>query len=185
MSDAVIHDTLVLCRLAADFGKCRESFYEVPYFQPRNMHHGQLRYGVKSVWGCRLECQRRSSCDRFVFVHDTQLFGVDVNRVCYLFRSDTTFDRNIKTKTGVSVYLRVRCLSLDVLCSSALPSAIRSHCRLPVKFRDQRWSNFLDPFTDPTHTTTTTTTRMWANAQPDGRPAEHRWRPLFNAAKFS
>ena len=27
-------------------------------------------------------------------------------------------------------------------------------------------------------------TRMWANAQPDGRPAEHRWRPLFHAAKF-
>jgi len=27
-------------------------------------------------------------------------------------------------------------------------------------------------------------TRMWANSQPDGRPAEHRWRPLFNAAKF-
>jgi len=27
-------------------------------------------------------------------------------------------------------------------------------------------------------------TRMWANAQPDGRPAEQRWRPLFNAAKF-
>ena len=25
-------------------------------------------------------------------------------------------------------------------------------------------------------------TRMWANAQPDGHPAEHRWRPLFNAA---
>ena len=29
------------------------------------------------------------------------------------------------------------------------------------------------------------TTRMWANAQRDGRPAEHRLRPLFNAAKFS
>jgi len=28
------------------------------------------------------------------------------------------------------------------------------------------------------------TTGMWAKAQPDGRPAEHRWRPLFNAAKF-
>jgi len=27
-------------------------------------------------------------------------------------------------------------------------------------------------------------TRMWANAQRDGGPAEHRWRPLFNAAKF-
>ena len=25
-------------------------------------------------------------------------------------------------------------------------------------------------------------TRMWANAQRDGRPAEHRWRPLFIAA---
>jgi len=25
---------------------------------------------------------------------------------------------------------------------------------------------------------------MWANAQRRGRPAEHRWRPLFNAAKF-
>jgi len=25
---------------------------------------------------------------------------------------------------------------------------------------------------------------MWANAQRDGRPAVHRWRPLFHAAKF-
>jgi len=25
---------------------------------------------------------------------------------------------------------------------------------------------------------------MWANAERDGRPAEHKWRPLFNAAKF-
>jgi len=25
---------------------------------------------------------------------------------------------------------------------------------------------------------------MWANVQRDGRPAKHRWRPLFNAAKF-
>ena len=27
-------------------------------------------------------------------------------------------------------------------------------------------------------------TRMWANAQRDGRLAVYRWRPLFNAAKF-
>ena len=27
-------------------------------------------------------------------------------------------------------------------------------------------------------------TRMWANDQRDGRPAEYRWRPLFNAATF-
>jgi len=26
--------------------------------------------------------------------------------------------------------------------------------------------------------------KMWANAQRDGRPAEYRWCPLFNAAKF-
>ena len=25
---------------------------------------------------------------------------------------------------------------------------------------------------------------MWANAQRDGRPAEYRWRPLFNVAKY-
>jgi len=31
----------------------------------------------------------------------------------------------------------------------------------------------------------TNVTRMWANAQRDGRPAEYRWRPLFNAAKFA
>jgi len=27
-------------------------------------------------------------------------------------------------------------------------------------------------------------TRMWADVQRDGRPAEYRWRPLFNAAKY-
>jgi len=27
-------------------------------------------------------------------------------------------------------------------------------------------------------------TRMWANNQLDGRRAEYRWRPLFNATKF-
>jgi len=33
-------------------------------------------------------------------------------------------------------------------------------------------------------TTRTLLTRMWAKAQRDGRPAEYRWRPLFNDAKF-
>jgi len=28
------------------------------------------------------------------------------------------------------------------------------------------------------------TLEMWANAQRDGRSAEYRWRPLFNAANF-
>jgi len=35
-----------------------------------------------------------------------------------------------------------------------------------------------------THICETAKTRMWANAQRDGHPAEYRWRPLFNAAKF-
>ena len=26
---------------------------------------------------------------------------------------------------------------------------------------------------------------MWANVQRDGRPAEYRWRPLFNAASLA
>ena len=34
------------------------------------------------------------------------------------------------------------------------------------------------------HETFNNITRMWVNAQRDGRPAEYRWRPLFNAAKF-
>jgi len=32
------------------------------------------------------------------------------------------------------------------------------------------------------NSTSYNTTRMWANAQRDGRPGEHRCRPLFNAA---
>jgi len=32
--------------------------------------------------------------------------------------------------------------------------------------------------------TLTVKLEVWANAQRDGRPAEYRWRPLFNAAKF-
>jgi len=34
------------------------------------------------------------------------------------------------------------------------------------------------------HSTEQILTRMWANAQPDGRPAKHRWRPLFNVTMF-
>ena len=34
------------------------------------------------------------------------------------------------------------------------------------------------------HTDKHNGTRMWANAQRDGRPAQYRWCPLFNAVKF-
>jgi len=36
----------------------------------------------------------------------------------------------------------------------------------------------------PLYFTNLKISRMWANAQRDGRPAEHRWRPLFNAVEF-
>ena len=40
------------------------------------------------------------------------------------------------------------------------------------------------PCYNPTHAcnNTYTKTRMWANAECDGRPAEYRWCPVFNAA---
>ena len=41
-----------------------------------------------------------------------------------------------------------------------------------------RWSTMVN---DCAQRSDKNKTRMWANAQPDGRPAEHRWHPLFNA----
>jgi len=35
------------------------------------------------------------------------------------------------------------------------------------------------------NTNTGTQKHLWANAQRDGLAAEHRWRPLFNAAKLA
>ena len=52
------------------------------------------------------------------------------------------------------------------------------HCWLGDNASGSTLLNALQTFS------TNPTTRMWANAQRDGRPAEHRWRPLFNAAKF-
>jgi len=58
----------------------------------------------------------------------------------------------------------------------------------------EEWSRLRRGLTPPsavqrvTHMTSihvdATKTRMWANAQRDGRPAEYRWRPLCDAAKF-
>ena len=58
---------------------------------------------------------------------------------------------------------------------------------ISVDYRPEKsWLNF---GRDPEHILNTyrtkyndSDTRMWANAQRGGRPAEHRWRPLFNAA---
>jgi len=52
-----------------------------------------------------------------------------------------------------------------------------------------QYSSFADRQMDnPKHklswTVNTDKTRMWANAQHDGRPSECRWHPVFNAANF-
>jgi len=53
---------------------------------------------------------------------------------------------------------------------------------LPVHFQVQ--SSIQQSGSTARATINLISTRMWANAQRHGRPAEHRWRPLFNAAKF-
>ena len=55
-------------------------------------------------------------------------------------------------------------------------------CRV-AKF-GENWSRDVEKSVDGKKLTRMLATRMWANAQPDGRPAKYRWRPLFNAAKF-
>jgi len=44
--------------------------------------------------------------------------------------------------------------------------------------------NTIKPNCQTTLTITVKKLEIWANAQRDGRPAEHRWRPLFNATKY-
>jgi len=80
---------------------------------------------------------------------------------------------------------------------------LQQHCTSACKFSEsttREWIGFLLKsdnynhtlhkelaalFPDLCHVLSTAETRMlWANAQRDGRPAEYRWRPLFNAAKF-
>ena len=53
--------------------------------------------------------------------------------------------------------------------------------RRVAKFRENR---FRDVEKSLNEKKDMTKLEMWANAQRDGRPAEYRWRPLFNAAKF-
>jgi len=59
-----------------------------------------------------------------------------------------------------------------------------------VRFqKTESWNRMAEAHTMMTmntkqHLGTLNELEMWANAQRDGRPAEYRWRPLFNAAKF-
>jgi len=56
--------------------------------------------------------------------------------------------------------------------------------QLPATVKSQTHKIFAHCKYFATTTANQNETRMWANTQRDGRPIEHRWRPLFNAAKF-
>ena len=62
------------------------------------------------------------------------------------------------------------CFMLCLCLGTALP-AMATQSNGPL-------STSLEVTAHPTHTRL----EMWANAQRDGRPAEYRWHPLFNAA---
>jgi len=66
-----------------------------------------------------------------------------------------------------------------------------SSCSVADMYRIYCWYSSSTRRPEKRHTDTDTDTslkltqlEMWANAQRDGRPAEYRWRPVFNAAKF-
>ena len=61
---------------------------------------------------------------------------------------------------------------------------IRDYCKYMQHCGDRCVSNSTKPPTPGLNYKTRNKTRMWANTQRDGRPAKHRWCPLFNVAKF-
>ena len=69
----------------------------------------------------------------------------------------------------------------DIFCIAGVKSKLRAYGR------DQTAVNVRLCVRFTYHNSTTEVVRkleMWANVQRDGRPAEYRWRPLSNAAKF-
>ena len=94
---------------------------------------------------------------------------------------DTTFENS--TLDDIKCHLANENKKLNMKKVEMLQSSLNYGKWLTLAYRkfqsdaklDDEWARWLFIYTG---------TRMWANAQPDGRPAEHRWRPLFNAAKF-
>jgi len=84
---------------------------------------------------------------------------------------------------NMSVFCRVSSIFYhhSRLCPSfELFAVLYSHLFWAVEQTD--WICFIWP--TESCTSDIKITRMWANAQRDGRPAEYRWCPLFIAAKF-
>ena len=126
-------------RLVADIGPCEESFDGVTGYVPRDFSQGQMVYGARSAVDCEQACRRNATCNRFVFITDTQLIG-DPNRVCYLFASRLA---EFIERPGGTIYFRRKCLPLDTcaVMTTTSKSPLHSHC---TQFIDTG-SGFLDP----------------------------------------
>lgn len=110
-------------------GSCRETFKKVDHFVPAQLDDGRLQRGVKSETACRSRCRDQYDCARFVFVTDPQRFGVTADRVCYLFSRDSTFNRG--DDTGMSLYMRLKCLDPALDCRPTPPAASVSRTGKP------------------------------------------------------
>ena len=79
---------------------------------------------------------------------------------------------------------RVLDTTMAIKCRGALQSLVQRDTATPaIMWRSSNsWRAII--VREQLLTSKTLKTRMWANAQRDGRPAEYRWRPLFNAAEF-
>ena len=88
---------------------------------------------------------------------------------------------------------RLRLLGLRPTAAAATAAAARRRQRLPYQslndFNRLPTRSLPRVVSDASetyyrHVVVIITTKMWADAQRDGRPAEYRWRRMLNAAKF-
>jgi len=99
------------------------------------------------------------------------------------FNEWTIFVESLQRQAKMSTALALLRLSLFAVTVIELSSS-QDACSQYEQDLSQLQADVAELKTAIIHPPKTGKTRMWANAQRDGRPAEYRWRPLFNAAKF-
>jgi len=98
----------------------------------------------------------------------TQIYDGDLLTLMAAF--DTLKGRMVDVEAIVSAILKTVYTTNEMLMTTAVQSA-------PVMSSSQAQAQTF-------RSAESVITRMWANAQRDGRPTEYRWHPLFNAAKL-
>ena len=97
--------------------------------------------------------------------------------------------RSVVVERSASLAVRADCIVSTLATERSVACRHTTACRVPVAFaatadRQVRQRVETTVFAGFINTPTINQLEMWANGQRDGRPAEYRWRPLFNAAKF-